>query len=266
MKFQPKKPPSAAELRLAEAHKAKAEAEAEMEAARAVMARLESAARAPAPISAELAMVDKDDAAAMSQWAANPNGVDAPTPDADRRSELLKRLAIAEAQARSAAGAMAGPRDALNAAGQRAAAAQRAAWIAAKLVAIEEAEATLPPLQAAIAQIYEAKRRVDAARNGVLADLKPDGEDSREIFVKLHEFDLRRREAEAIPMAELKAPDGIVPDGAHELARALASVLDSQERRGARVVERCGILFRPVVQTGGASGRSRRCCGNARVP
>ena len=91
-------------------------------------------------------------------------------------------------------------------------------------MAIEEAEATLPPLQAAIAQIYEAKRRVDAARNSVLADLKPDGEDSREIFIKLHEFDLRRREAEAIPMAELKAPDGIVPDGAHELARALAQL------------------------------------------
>ena len=45
-----------------------------------------------------------------------------------------------------------------------------------------------------------------------------------------------------------------------------ASVLDSQERRGTRVVERCGILFRPVVQTGGASGRSRRRCGNARMP
>ena len=217
MKFQPKKPPSAAELRLAEARKAKGEAEAEMEVARTVIARLEAAARAPAPIAAELAMVDKDDAAAMSQWAA-------PTPDADRRSELLKRLAIAEAQARSAAGAMAEPRDALNAAGQRAAAAARAARIAAKLVAIEEADATLPPLQAAIAQIYEAKRRVDAARNGVLADLKPDGDDAREIFVALHAFDLRRREAEAIPMAELKAPDGIVPDGAHELARALAQL------------------------------------------
>ena len=47
MKFQPKKPPSAAELRLAEAHKAKAKAEAEMEAARAVMARLEAQRERP---------------------------------------------------------------------------------------------------------------------------------------------------------------------------------------------------------------------------
>ena len=88
-------------------------------------------------------MLDKDEFAAMAQWAADPNAGAAPTPDAERRAELLKRLAGAEAQARSAAGAMAGPRAAIAAAGARASAAQRAAWIAAKLVAIEEAEATL---------------------------------------------------------------------------------------------------------------------------
>ena len=141
MKFHSQTPAFRSRTRLAEAHKAKAEAESEMEVARGVLARLETATRAPAPINAELTMLDKDELAAMSAWAANPNAGAAPTPDADRRSELLKRLAGAEAQARSAAGAMAGPRAAIAAAGARASAAQRAAWIAAKLVAIDEAEA-----------------------------------------------------------------------------------------------------------------------------
>ena len=114
MKFQPKKPASAAEIRLAEAQAAKGAAEAEMAAAQAVLARLEAAARATAPLMAELSLIDRDDAAAMSQWAANPNGKEAPVPDGERRAELMKRLAAAEAQARSAAGAMAGPRNAMT--------------------------------------------------------------------------------------------------------------------------------------------------------
>jgi hypothetical protein len=223
MKFTPKKPPSAAETRLAEAQAAKAAAEVEMAAAQAVLSRLEAAARAAAPLVAELSLIDRDDAAAMAQWAANPNGKEAPVRDGERRAGLMKRLEAAEAQSRSAQGAMAGPRAAMNAAGQRAAAAQRAAWVAAKLVAIEEAEATLEPLKSAISQIYSAKRRVDAAREGVLAGLAP-AEDTREVFIALSAFDHRRRAAESIPMSEIKAPDGIVSDGQHQLARALAQL------------------------------------------
>jgi hypothetical protein len=223
MKFASKKPASAAEARLAAAQADKAAAEAEMEAARVIMARLEAQARCAAPIAAEIALLDRDDSAAMSQWASNPNGNAAPAPDAERRADLQKRLAAAEAQARSAQGAMGGPRAALNAAGQSASAAQRAAYIAGKLVSLEEAEATLPPLKAAIAQIYEAKRRVDAAREGVLAGLAP-AEDTRELFIALADFDAKRREAESIPMNELRAPDGVVPDGQHALARALAQL------------------------------------------
>ena len=81
----------------------------------------------------------------------------------------------------------------------------------------------MPPLKAAIAQIYEAKRRVDAAREGVLAGLAP-AEDTREIFIALAEFDAKRLEAESIPMNELRAPDGVVPNGQYELARALAQL------------------------------------------
>ena len=143
MKFTPKKPMSAAEQRLAEAQAARTAAEAEMASAQVVIRRLEDAARAAAPIHAELTMLDRDESALMSAWAANPDGKEAPVPDGERRAELMKRLEAAEAQARSAQGAMAGPRAALNAAGQRASAAQRAAWIAGKLVALEEAEATL---------------------------------------------------------------------------------------------------------------------------
>jgi hypothetical protein len=222
MKFTPKRAPSAAELRLTEARAAREAAQAEMAAAQTVLARLEAQARAPVPIQAEIALLDKDDAAAMSAWSITGTGP-APMPDTERRADLMKRLDAAEAQSRSAQGAMGAPRAAMNAAGQRAAAAQRAAYIAGKLVSLEEAEATLPPLKAAIAQIYEAKRRVDAAREGVLAGLAL-AEDTREIFIALSEFDAKREAAESRPMAEVLPPDGIVPNGQHELARALAQL------------------------------------------
>jgi hypothetical protein len=223
MKFQPKKSPSPAEIRLTEALKAKADAQAEMDAAQVVRARLETAARSPAPIAAELAMLDKDESAAMSQWAANPNGADAPAPDADRRAELMKRLAAAEAQARASADAMSGPRAAMNAAGQRAATAERAAYIARKLAALEAAELALAPLKSAIARVYEAKRRVDAARESVLAGLAF-SDDTREVFTALAAFDKKRLEAESKPLSEVLPPDGAAPDGQHELARALAQL------------------------------------------
>ena len=160
----------------------------------------------------------------MSQWATDPNGRAAPTPDVERRAGLMKRIEAAEAQARSAAGAMAGPRAAIAAAGARASAAQRAAWIAAKLVAIDEAEATLEPLKAAIAQTYEARRIINAAREDILRELRHEDGDVGEVFQRLAAFDHKRRAAELIPMSEIKAPDGIVPDAQQTLASALAQL------------------------------------------
>jgi hypothetical protein len=224
MKFQKALSLSPAGARLKEAQAAITAAQADMASVQAVISRLETAARAPAPIAAELAMLDKDESAEMAQWAANPNGKPAPEPrQAGRRADLQRRLEAAEAQARAAAGAMAAPRAALNAAGQKAAAAQRQAWIANKLVEVEKATTTLEPLKASIAAIYAAKRRVDAAREGVLAGLTP-GSDTGEVYMALSSFDKRRLEAEAIPMSEIKAPDGIAPDAQHDLARALAQL------------------------------------------
>ena len=124
MKFQPRKPPSAAEHRLAEAQKAKAEAESRDGGrssrpwpARKRRTRSRSAHGRVEPYR-------QDELAEMSQWATDPNGRAAPTPDVERRAGLMKRIEAAEAQARSAAGAMAGPRAAIAAAGARASAAQ----------------------------------------------------------------------------------------------------------------------------------------------
>ncbi len=172
---------------------------------------------------AELSLIDRDESAEMSRWATDPNGRAPPTPDVERRVGLMKRIEAAEAQARSAAGAMAGPRNAMNAAGQRAAAAQRAAWVASKLIAVEEAESCLGPLKSAIAQVYDAKRKIDSAREGILAGLSP-GEDTREVFIALSAFDHKRREAESVPMDRLRPPGDVAPDGQHELARALAQL------------------------------------------
>jgi len=220
-KFTKRPPPSAAESRLAEAQVAKAEAEAEMQRQQAVIDRLDRQIRAVAPAEAALARFDAEQSAALGTWA-QTGEAEAPRADWQQRERLERELSAARATAASAAGAMAAPRAALNAAGQRAAAAQRDAWIANKLVAIEEAEATLDPLRTAIAQIYSAKRAVDAAREGVLAGLRHADGDTGEVFSALSAFDTKRREAEAIPLAELKPPDGIAPNGQHDLATALA--------------------------------------------
>jgi hypothetical protein len=114
------------------------------------------------------------------------------------------------------------PRAALQAAGQRASAAHRDAWIAGKLIAVEEAESTLEPLRAAISQIYSAKRAVDSARESILRELRYDDGDTAPVFSALADFDSRRKAAESIPLEHVTAPDGLVPDGQHELAVALA--------------------------------------------
>jgi hypothetical protein len=222
--FTKKKPTSPAEQRLADAQKAKDEAQAEVDVASAVLSRLEAAARAAGPISAEIAMLDRDESAAMAQWAADANAGAAPTPDHERRVDLQRRLAAAEAQARAAAGAMAAPRAAVQAASQRLGAAHRAAWIAGKLIQIEQAHETLAPLRAAIAKIYECKRRVDEVRWALLADLRHGDNDTHEVLIALEGFDRRRQEAEAVPMAELKPPYDDAPAAQHELARAMAAL------------------------------------------
>ena len=65
-------------------------------------------------------------------------------------------------------------------------------------------------MKAAIAQIYEAKCRVDAVREGILAGLKSVDYTS-EIFIAVAAFDGKSRAAERVPMAELTPPYGIVP-------------------------------------------------------
>ena len=223
MQFTKRKPPSAGEQRLAEAQAAKAEASAEMQRHQGVMDRLDRQIRAVAPAEAALARFDAEQSAKLATWAADEDAGAAPQPDWQLRERLERELSAARATAASAAGAKAVPLAAMNAAGQRAAAAQRAAWVAAKLVAIEEAEATLEPLKAAIAQIYEAKKQVDAVREGILAGLKP-GDDTSEIFIALAAFDGKRRAAESVPMAELTPPTGIVPSAEHALAAALQAL------------------------------------------
>jgi chromosome segregation ATPase len=220
-KFTKPAPLSAAAQRLAEAVKAKAEATAEMEKHQAVIARLEKQVRAVAHAENALARIDAEQAAKMSAWASDETAGDPPQADWEARERLERELSAARATAASAQSAMATPRAALQAASQRASAAHRAAWIASKLIAVEEAESTLGPLKSAIAQIYEARRRVEAAREDVLRELNHADGDVGEVYAALSQFDARRKEAEAVPLAEVLPPDGLVPDGAHELAPAM---------------------------------------------
>ena len=54
-------------------------------------------------------------------------------------------------------------------------------------------------LKSAVAAAFAEKRRVDAVRQAVLAELRSDDEAHREIFVALGAFDRARHDAESIP-------------------------------------------------------------------
>ncbi len=199
-KFQKPVMYTPARERLAYALKAKADASDEMAAAHAVIERLDRASGAAASIAAELAGLDSAEAAAMSAWASDPAAGDAPMPDADRRAELQRRLSAAQQQAASAQSAKAAPQAVLQAASTKLNATNCAAWVASKHVLIEEAQATPPPLAAAIAKVFEAKRRVEAARQAILSELNPTDTDARDCFVALEAFDRQRQGSEFVPL------------------------------------------------------------------
>ena len=77
--------------------------------------------------------------------------------------------------------------------------AHRAVWVASELVLLDEAQSTLAPLAKAIAAAFAEKRKIDAARQAILAELRSDDEAHREIFVGLGAFDRARHDAESVP-------------------------------------------------------------------
>jgi hypothetical protein len=77
-KLTPKRPPSAAESRLADAQAAKSAAEEEMARHQAVIARLEKQARAVAQAESALARLDAEQASKMSAWASDETAGDPP--------------------------------------------------------------------------------------------------------------------------------------------------------------------------------------------
>jgi hypothetical protein len=123
-----------------------------------------------------------------------------PRLDADRRGKLSNRLDRARQSAVAAQTEIARLKAEIDAAAHRAAGHAAEAAIAAKLVFIDEAHATLPALAAAIAATFAHKRHVDAARNAIVHDMRPDVT-PREIFLAMEVFDRARTAAESVPFA-----------------------------------------------------------------
>lgn len=137
----------------------------------------------------------------MAEWASSTDGAEAPKADAEKRSALARDLDDATAQGAAATAAMATLQAEARFAAEKASAAHKAVWVASRLVLLDEAEATLPVLIKAVELAFAAKRRVDAARQSILAELRSDDPDHREILVALEAFDRARRDAESAPFA-----------------------------------------------------------------
>ena len=184
--------------RLRDALEAKADATAALAVAQSRIDRLQSVIDSLEPARAALAAFDSEYAAALAIWA-RVTGSPLPKIDAEQRSVLVSDLADAEAQAGAAQAAMATLQSDAGVAAEAASAAHKDTWIAARRVLIDEAMTTLPALADAIAKVFAEKRKIDAARQTILSELRSDDPAQRELFTALGEFDRSRQSAETIP-------------------------------------------------------------------
>ena len=102
-----KKPRSEARDRLASAIKSRRDLQNELSAISASLARLSAINSAPAKIEAAISAIDASGADALAAWAASGEGA-APTPNAEKRAELVADLSVARASAGAAEKAYAG--------------------------------------------------------------------------------------------------------------------------------------------------------------
>ena len=162
--------------------------------------RLRSVVDSVEPARAALAALDSEHAAALAVWA-RVTGSPLPKIDADKRSALVSALDDATAQAGAATAAMDSLQAEARIAAEAAAFAHKSVWVASRLALLDEAMTTLPALAKAIAAAFAEKRKIDAARQSILAELRSDDEAHREIFVGLGAFDRARHDAESVPSA-----------------------------------------------------------------
>ena len=166
---------SEARKRLAKLIEERDEAAAEVADAQTAIGKLESIIAAVAPIEGELAMLDANEAEAMSAWSRAGGNARAPEPDSKRRGALQKRLGDARAQFASAHTAIRG----LQA--QQTATQNRRAALDAE-IAFASAEVFLATFGPLGAEAAEAVRQLEAVKIKARA--------ARETFLALAESDL----------------------------------------------------------------------------
>jgi hypothetical protein len=102
-----KKPRSEARDRLTSAIDSRRDLQAELSAISTSLARLSAINSAPAKIEAAISAIDASGADALAAWATSGEGA-VPTPDAEKRAELVADLSVARASAGAAEKAYAG--------------------------------------------------------------------------------------------------------------------------------------------------------------
>ena len=187
-----------ARARLRDALEAKAAALADVAMMQSRIARLQSVIDSVEPARAALAALDLEHSAALAAWA-RVTGSPLPKIDAEKRSARVRDLDDAAAQAAAASAAMDSLQAEARIAAEAAAFAHKSVWVASRLALLDEAQSTLAPLAKAIAAAFAEKRKIDAARQSILAELRSDDEAHREIFVGLGAFDRARHDAESVP-------------------------------------------------------------------
>lgn|ERR1700722_9023931 len=181
----PTKKSSPARDRLAECLNARSEAEAKIAEVNASLNRLANHENEVAEAERSLAELDSAEASATLEWARAREG-DAPAPNADRREEISKALAVARAQAAAAVRARAALTAELNAATQPLSGISVWSSVAIAQIVCEEVEPLFNDLIDAQRNLAAKIERVGQMREFVIAAAErlPKGsEEARQVYV-----------------------------------------------------------------------------------
>jgi hypothetical protein len=132
------------------------------------MARLEAAKAEVATINDQLARMNAQEQGAMFAWVSADDGSEAPTPDTTRRQELMVAMAQATAKSNAADGATRSLQSQYDAVNEKIAKIKPSIAVAVGAIVLEELEAALPAMTAAVAEIERCKAFINAGAEFVV--------------------------------------------------------------------------------------------------
>jgi chromosome segregation ATPase len=220
-------PLSANQQRLAALTSDRDEVQAEADAIEERIARLNAAKSEVDEINAELAEMNAREQADMLAWVSADDGSDAPSPDAARRQELVIALARATAKATAIDGATRSLHSQILATHEKLARLTPLISQMNALIAIDDLEAELPAMAAAVSEIERVKHvinsgfyRVAGMAHSLPADLRGP------VSTRLEAFDkLKNKAGSVVPLAEPDVPPAAPLDPIAEWKRVSEMVV-----------------------------------------